>query len=195
MHAKYRAARRRPTGSRSAERDRVQREDLLRFQVRELDAARLQDGEEDALRAELRRLQHAERFNAGLAECAALLDEAPQSAAERLARAARVVQDLSRLDPAFGLPGEAIENARIQLDEALGAIRRLRDGVSAEPGRLDAIHERLDALARLKRKYGDRRRRCSRFRAEAARRSRADSSATTRWWPSRSVCWPSSRAS
>ena len=104
-----------------------------------------------------------------MAECAALLDEAPQSAAERLARAARVVQDLSRLDPAFGLPGEAIENARIQLEEAMGAIRRLRDGVSAEPGRLDAIHERLDALGRLKRKYGDTEAAMLAFRAEAAR--------------------------
>jgi DNA repair protein RecN (Recombination protein N) len=99
----------------------------------------------------------------------ALLDEAPQSASERLARAARVVQDLSRLDPAFAPPGEAIEAARIQLDEALGAIRRLRDGASAEPGRLDAIHERLDALARLKRKYGDTEAAMLAFRAEAAR--------------------------
>ena len=169
LHAKYRAAREEADRLRSAERDRVQREDLLRFQVRELDGARLQEGEEDALRTELRKLQHAERFNAGVAECAALLDEAPQSAAERLARAARVVQDLSRLDPAFGLPGEAIENARIQLEEAMGAIRRLRDGVSAEPGRLDAIHERLDALARLKRKYGDTEAAMLAFRAEAAR--------------------------
>src|SRR5882672_9693320 len=155
LHAKYRSAREEADQLRAAERDRAQREDLLRFQVSELDAARLQEGEEDALRSELRRLQHAERFNAGVAECVALLDEAPQSASERLARAARVVQDLSRLDPAFAPPGEAIEAARIQLDEALGAIRRLRDGASAEPGRLDAIHERLDALARLKRKYGD----------------------------------------
>jgi DNA repair protein RecN (Recombination protein N) len=169
LHAKYRAAREEADRLRAAERDRVQREDLLRFQVRELDAARLQEGEEDALRTELRRLQHAERFNAGVAECAALLDEAPGSAAERLARAARVVQDLSRLDPAFALPGEAIENARIQLDEAVLAIRRLRDGASAEPGRLDAIHERLDALGRLKRKYGDTEAAMLAFRAEAAR--------------------------
>ena len=169
LHAKYRAAREEADRLRAAERDRAQREDLLRFQVRELDAARLQDGEEDALRSELRRVQHAERFNAGVAECLALLDEAPQSASERLARAARVVQDLSRLDPAFASPGEAVEAARIQLDEALSAIRRLRDGASAEPGRLDAIHERLDALARLKRKYGDTEAAMLAFRTEAAR--------------------------
>src|SRR5262245_4766587 len=155
LHAKFKAAREEADRLRAAERDRAQREDLLRFQVRELDAARLQDGEEEALRSELRRLQHAERFKAGVTECLALLDEAPQSASERLARVTRILTDLSRLDPAFTPPGESIDNARIHLDEALGAIRRLRDGSTDEPGRLDAIHERLDVLARLKRKYGD----------------------------------------
>src|SRR5881628_3214588 len=81
------AAREEAARTRTADRDRAQREDLLRFQVSELDAARLRPGEEEELRGEARRLQHAERFLTGLAEAAALLDEAPQSAAERLARA------------------------------------------------------------------------------------------------------------
>jgi len=169
LHAKYRAAREEADRLRAAERDRAQREDLLRFQVRELDAARVQEGEEEALRGELRRVQHAERFKAGVTECLALLDEAPQSASERLARVTRILADLSRLDPAFTAPGESIENARIHLDEAMGAIRRLRDGAAEEPGRLDAIHERLDALARLKRKYGDSETAMLAFRADAAR--------------------------
>jgi DNA repair protein RecN (Recombination protein N) len=169
LHAKYRAARDEAERMRGAERDRAQREDLLRFQVGELDAARLRVGEEDELRAELRRVQHAERFAAGLAEAAGLLDEAPQSAAERLARVAKILTDLGRLDPAFAAPAEPVETARIQVDEALAAIRRLRDGIVAEPGRLDTIHERLDALARLKRKYGDGEEAMLRFREEAGR--------------------------
>jgi DNA repair protein RecN (Recombination protein N) len=169
LHARHRAARDEAERMRGAERDRAQREDLLRFQVGELDAARLRPGEEEELRGELRRLQHAERVAAGLAEAAGLLDEAPQSAAEHLARVARILQDLARIDPAFAAPGEPVEAARIQLDEALAAIRRLRDGAAAEPGRLDAIHERLDALARLRRKYGEDEAAMLRFRDEAAR--------------------------
>jgi len=169
LHAKYRAAREDAERTRTADRDRAQREDLLRFQVSELDAARLRPGEEEELRAEARRLQHAERFLTGLTEAAALLQDAPQSAGERLARALRIVHDLGRLDAAFAAPGEALEAARVQIDEALDAIRRLRDGVTAEPGRLDAIHERLDALTRLERKYGDSEAAMLDFRAEAAR--------------------------
>jgi DNA repair protein RecN (Recombination protein N) len=169
LHAKHRAAREEAELTRTAARDRARREDLLRFQVGELNAARLRVGEEEALRGELRRLQHAERFTAGLVEAAALLDDAPQSASERLVRAARILQELGRIDPALAEPGEPIETARLQIEEALGAIRRLRDGIVAEPGRLDAIHERLDALARLERKYGDGEEAMLRFRDEAAR--------------------------
>jgi DNA repair protein RecN (Recombination protein N) len=168
LHAKHRTAREEAERTRGAARDRAQREDLLRFQVGELNAARLQIGEEEALRAELRRLQHAERFTTGLTEAAALLDDAPQSASERLARTARILQDLGRLDPALAAPAEPVEAARVQIEEALGSIRRLRDGIVAEPGRLDAIHERLDALTRLKRKYGDGEEAMLRFRDEAA---------------------------
>jgi len=169
LHAKHRAARDEAERTRGVARDRAQREDLLRFQVSELDAARLRIGEEEELRAELRRVQHAERFTSGLTEAAALLADAPQSAAERLVRAARILQDLGRLDPDLDGPREPIEAARIQVDEALAAIRRLRDGIVAEPGRLDAIHERLDALTRLERKYGDGEEAMLRFRDEAAR--------------------------
>src|SRR5262249_10952561 len=128
LHAKYRAAQEEAELMRRAERDRAQREDLLRFQVSELDAARLRPGGEEELRGEARRLQHAERFLGGLAEAAELLRDAPQSAGERLARALKVLHDLGRLDPAFAAPAEALEAASAQIDEALGAIRGLRDG-------------------------------------------------------------------
>src|SRR5882762_3876490 len=86
---KYRTAREAVESTRAAERDRAQREDLLRFQLSELDAARLRPGEEDELRQERRRLQHAERFAAGLEEVGTLLQDDAASAAARLARAAR----------------------------------------------------------------------------------------------------------
>jgi DNA repair protein RecN (Recombination protein N) len=169
LHAKHRAACEEAERTRAADRDRAQREDLLRFQLGELNAARLRVGEEEALRTELRRLQHAERFTTGLAEVTALLDDAPQSASERMARAARILGDLARLDPSMAGPAEPLETARLQVEETLGTIRRLREGIVAEPGRLDAIHERLDVLARLKRKYGDGEEAMLRFRDEAAR--------------------------
>jgi DNA repair protein RecN (Recombination protein N) len=141
--------------TRAAERDRAQREDLLRFQTAEIDAARLAAGEEEELRAERLRLQNAERFMAGLAEAAAGLYDDPRSATALLSRAAQVLRDLGRIDPRLGTASEHAETALGHVEEAVGEIRRLRDGFALEPERLEAIDDRLDAIGKLKRKYGD----------------------------------------
>ena len=168
LYAKYREASAAVERTRGAERDRAQREDLLRFQVSELDAARLREGEEEELRAERRRLQHAERFTTGLAQVAALLDEDDASARSRVDRAARILSDLARLDPPFAAAADPLQTARVHLEESLSIARRLREEITCEPGRLEAIDERLDALTRLRRKYGDSEAAMLKVRDEAA---------------------------
>jgi DNA repair protein RecN (Recombination protein N) len=168
LFAKHRTAAAELERARTAERDRAQREDLLRLQVAELDAARLRAGEEDELRGERRRLQHAERLSAGLAEAAGLLNDDDGSAMSRLHRAARLLRDLGRLDPAFAAPADSVDGAGALVEDALGAIRALRDSIVSTPGRLEGIDERLDVLTRLKRKYGDTEAAMFAFRAEAA---------------------------
>jgi DNA repair protein RecN (Recombination protein N) len=155
LHGRLRAAETALAELRRTTRDAAQREDLLRFQVSELDGARLRPGEEEALRTEQRRLQHAERFRAGIEEVTDALRDDEASALGRLARAAKVLRDLARLDPAFATPAESLDTAGAQVEEALLALRELRAAVSFDPERLEAIEERLDALNRLKRKYGD----------------------------------------
>jgi len=168
LFVKHRAAGAELERARTAERDRAQREDLLRLQVAELDGARLRPGEEDELRVERRRLQHSERLSAGLTEAAALLHDDEGSAMSRLHRAARLLRDLARLDRAFATPADAVDGAGALLEDALAAVRSLRESVTVAPGRLEAIDERLDTLTRLKRKYGDTEAAMLAFRAEAS---------------------------
>src|SRR5437773_1159002 len=120
LFAKHAEARAELERRRGAARDRAQRQDLLRFQVSELDAARVRVGEDDELRTERRRLQHAERFAAGLQEVGSLLHDDAASATARLARAGRVLSDLGRLDPAFAAPAETLGAARREAAAKLG---------------------------------------------------------------------------
>jgi DNA repair protein RecN (Recombination protein N) len=168
LFAKHRAAQVEVERARAAERDRAQREDLLRFQLSELDAARLRVGEEDELRAERRRLQHAERLAAGLAEAGGLLSEDEGSATSRLHRVARLLRELARLDPELAAPADAVDGAGALIEDALTAIRSLRERLTTTPGRVESIDERLDVLVRLKRKYGDGEAAMLAFRDEAA---------------------------
>src|SRR6266851_3596366 len=136
-------------------REGARQEDLYHFQLSEIDGLQLKDGEEDELRAERGRLQHAERIAAGLQEALGLLYEDPQSAAARLARAAALLRDVSRHEPEAAAPIEAIEGAQAYVEDVVGRARVLRDRAVLDPERLEQIDARLDAIVKLKRKYGD----------------------------------------
>jgi DNA repair protein RecN (Recombination protein N) len=136
-------------------REGARQEDLYRFQLSEIDDLRLRDGEEDELRAERSRLQHAERIVAGLQETVGLLYEEPQSATARLTRAAALLRDLSRYEPDAAASIEALEGAQAYLEDVVGRARALRDRAVFDPERLEQIDARLDAIVKLKRKYGD----------------------------------------
>lgn len=152
-----------------ADRELAQREDLLRFQIAELDRAQIRPGEEAELRAERQRLQHAERLARGLAEANAWLVEDAEAVVGRLGRAARLLRDLGRIDPECAGPAELLDAASAQVEEAVLALRRLRGRAQADPARLEEVQERLEVLARLKRKYGETEEALLAFRAEAAR--------------------------
>jgi DNA repair protein RecN (Recombination protein N) len=136
-------------------REGARQQDLYRFQLSEIDALALRDGEEDDLRAERRRLQHAERIAAGLTEVTALLYDDAQSAAARVRRAGTLLRELAGYDTELGAPAEALGEAEAYLEDAIGRARALRDRAPFDPGRLNEIDDRLDAIGKLKRKYGD----------------------------------------
>lgn len=140
---------------RGSERDRAHREDLYRFQLSEIDAARLQPGEEETLRTERRRLQYAEKLAQGLSRVLDGLYDDGGSALARFHEAEQILIDLGKIDPSLAAPTSELAEARAHLNEAVAAARSLRDGITFDPGRLEEIDARLDALTKLKRKYGE----------------------------------------
>lgn len=132
----------------------AQRLDLLRFQVDEIESADLLPHEEEDLEAERRRLANAER----LAELAAhgynaLMSES-SPALEGVIGAMGAAHDLAAIDPNLAPLALRLEAARYELEDAAEEFRRYRDAVEFDPQRLDLVQQRLDSLARLRRKYG-----------------------------------------
>jgi DNA repair protein RecN (Recombination protein N) len=136
-------------------RESARREDLYRFQLSEIDAARLREGEDEDLRAEQRRLQHAERILMGLQDVIALLHDDDHAAAARLSRAAQLLRGLARFDPDAEGPIDGLEAAAAHVEEAVARVRALRERAVAEPQRLAEIDARLEIISSLKRKYGE----------------------------------------
>jgi len=150
-------------------REGARKEELYRWELSEIDAVQLRDGEEDELRGERRRLQNAERIHAGLQEVMDLLQEDAQAAGARLGRAASLLRELSRFDSDVGAPIEALEGAQAYVEDAVARARALRDRAVMDPDRLRLVDERLDAISSIKRKYGETTAAVSAYREEIAR--------------------------
>ena len=135
-------------------RDAEQRADYLRFQVNEIESAKLRAGEETELASESVRLEHSEE----LAQLATTLSEAlyagDDSISTRLGEVRRVLDHLVRID-------QTQQDARELLDSAYYAIEELGrrfgdygESIEYDPARLQEVRTRLDLLYRLKTKYG-----------------------------------------
>ncbi|HHJ13841.1 MAG TPA: DNA repair protein RecN [Gammaproteobacteria bacterium] len=133
--------------------DREARLDFLRFQLDELDELSPREGEAAQLHRELGRLGSAEQR---LALCAGQIDalyEAEHSAHGRLGQALAELQNLAQEEPDLREACELLDNAMIQLDEAVDRLRTHAEQVERDPARQQAVEQRLDALHRVAAKH------------------------------------------
>jgi DNA repair protein RecN (Recombination protein N) len=135
-------------------RTRSEREDLLRFQLAELEAAGPAPGEDGALAAERERLKGAERFLAATARGEETLYAGDGAVAERLASVSRELTPLAALDPALAPFVDRLADAQAAIEDVARDLGRYARGIRSDPARLEEIEERLFLLQRLCRKHG-----------------------------------------
>ena len=152
--AQWQALRREREALLLAERERAQRQDLLEFQRREIEAARLTSGEEEALAAEQAILNNHERLFSAVEQAYLSLEESDEAILERLAAIAARVREAAAIDRRLREVLEALETGGVHLGEAARGLRDYRGRIEFDPQRLDAIETRLHEIGTLKRKYG-----------------------------------------
>lgn len=135
-------------------RETEQRADFLRFQVEEIEKAKLKDGEEETLEEEANRLEHSEDLARLSARLHHGLYAAEDSMTARLGELRRVLEQLARIDPTQAEGLELLESAYINLDELGRRMGEYNATIEYDPARLDEIRRRQDLIFRLKTKYG-----------------------------------------
>jgi DNA repair protein RecN (Recombination protein N) len=138
----------------SGEQDRLRMVDLWTYQHKEIEAARLIPGEDEALETEKRVLANSEKLYAAAMGAFEQLYEGGASAEVALRAAVRNVEELARYDARFTEAAQQLESARATVGDIGGNLRDYAEGIHASPERLAEIEDRLAALDRLKRKYG-----------------------------------------
>jgi DNA repair protein RecN (Recombination protein N) len=151
QHAQLAERLERLSGDDRARRERV---DLLRFQMAEIDGAKMRAGEDAELRAEREVLRNVAEITQALGTAYSLLSEEEGAALERIAKSQDLLAGIESWEgQAAGWSAE-LEELRVRLaDLSTGLARRL-DNLEADPARLDAVEERLALLERLCRKHG-----------------------------------------
>lgn len=138
----------------NADADRASRLDLLAFQVHELDALGLTDGEFDTLNIERQKLQNSGRIADGItATLDALIDSERNNVNDLIAKATRSLGSLSVFDQSLTPLLEMLNSASIQISEATEALRRYGEEIDMDPQRHNWVEERLDALQAAARKH------------------------------------------
>ncbi len=135
-------------------RELASRVDFLRFQMRELEEADVQSGEEEALTEESGRLENSEEL---LGETTRIHDELYSAEGALTDKVSDLAQTLARLkgwDPALEGPHEELQGAYHALAEVGRDLSDYVGGLRHDPGRLEEVRSRLDLIHSLKRKYG-----------------------------------------
>ena len=135
-------------------RELASRVDFLRFQMRELEEADVQSGEEEALTEESGRLENSEEL---LGETTRIHDELYSAEGALTEKVSGLAQTLARLkgwDPALEGPHEELQGAYHALAEVGRDLSDYVGGLRHDPGRLEEVRSRLDLIHSLKRKYG-----------------------------------------
>lgn len=153
-HSRWQGLRAEKDGLTLSDEERLRRIDMNRFQLQEIVAADPRPGEEEALEAELPGLKNADRLSGMASAAYEVLYEAEGSVSAGLMNVSRSLAEMAKLDAELGEAHSAAEAARISLEEVAGTLSRVRERSAAGPERLDEILTRLDALSRLKKKYG-----------------------------------------
>jgi DNA repair protein RecN (Recombination protein N) len=153
-HAAWREAAEQLRELADAQRDRALRLDLLKYQIDEISAARIDPAEEETLRGERSMLANARELAEAAGGAFSLVEDDESSALAQLGRAAHLVQPLSREIGELGQIAAELQEAIYRLQETARSLSRLAESVRHDPARLEEIEDRLATIDRLKKKYG-----------------------------------------
>jgi len=134
--------------------DRTSRQELLAYQVRELEALNLDDGEADALETERLLLANRGTIAAGLGSALArIYDEENTSAQDAISGARRTLEPLVAFDPRLGAVVDLLGEAEIHISEAAEQLRHHLHHSEHDPERQQQVESRLQNIHEVARKH------------------------------------------
>ncbi len=136
--------------------DKAARIDMLRFQVGEIEAAAIEEGEEEELLALSKRIKSAENIMELISETIGALDGNGENegALEGLSTAIENCARLAEFFPQYEGLSEKFKEMYYEFEEFANDVKENADELDFDPALQNRTERRLDQIFRLKRKYG-----------------------------------------
>lgn len=130
-----------------------EKEDLLRFQLSEINGASLKSGEDIELEGERVILSNSQNLSALSHDAYGILYGNDESVITLLSKAEDLLSEITGIDPGMNEAADMVSTSKVNLKEASDIIRKFMDRIRHDPERLERVNERIYFLDRLKKKY------------------------------------------
>lgn len=136
-------------------RETLEKKEFYEFQLQEIDKVNLKDGEDEKLEEEYKKLFHAGKIKEKLSLTENILKDGEKNALNIIYNSRKNLETISKYGKEFQENLERLERVYYDLQDCVDSIRDLNDDIEADDMRLEKVISRLDAINRLKSKYGD----------------------------------------
>ena len=130
-----------------------QDEEYIRFQVKQLEDAHLQAGEQEELEQEIEMLTHAEDIKSSLFKVNHLMDEGEMNLVSLAKEGMQVLQSISKVYAPASEWSNRLESCYLELKDMAHEIAYASDEIEFNPTRLEYVNERLNLIYTLQQKH------------------------------------------
>lgn len=127
--------------------------DFMRFEISEINQARLVPGEDDALDEQLLLLKNSETLYSTLSEVYELL-YGSSSSLDGLSKSTILLNQIKNFSSEYEALAEIVSDCFYKLEDVQAELRRVRDSIVFSEEAINESQERIDLIDRLKKKYG-----------------------------------------
>jgi len=131
-----------------------ERQELTKFQIKEIETANIIKGEDSLLENEKKRLRYAEQLMEIVTESYGTLYEKEDSVLSNISNCIKETEKGAKVEERFGTIMKALLSTKADLEDVALELRDLKSTIIIDPYRLEEVEERLQLINKLKKRYG-----------------------------------------
>ena len=132
--------------------------DLLKYEIEEIDSAKLSDGEEKKVYDEYNKMSNIKNISLNVGEIINILDSEDYnsiSVSDGINKSISLMNSVKRYDEGLNQYSSALENVNFEIQDISRGLKNYIENTEFDEERLAFLEERLNLIYKIKKKYGN----------------------------------------